>query len=111
MAARQADDDARVAKLVATGTPSVRTIYADGGQNPEFRALALTDVSRPEALIAPTDWVVDPSGAKNASPVVKVAGRKAARAAAKARAGDPAIADRSDRTSSVRKDGTPGQKS
>ena len=78
VAARQAEDDAKIAKLEAT-TPAVRTIYADGGQNPEFAKAGLADVSRPEALAAgSTDWVVEPASTKGASPVVKLAAKKAA---------------------------------
>ena len=109
--AREAQDNAKIASLVGAGTPSVRTIYADGGQNPEFHGSHLADVSRPEALTAgPTDWVVDPTGSTKASPVVKMATRRAARpsAVAKAKAPDPAVADRADRTSSIKKpSGTP----
>jgi hypothetical protein len=54
--ARRADEDARMAKLVAEGPAAVRTTYADGGQHPSFRILArqgipLGEVSRPEALV------------------------------------------------------------
>jgi murein L,D-transpeptidase YafK len=54
--ARLAEEEARVAALVADGAAAVRTTYADGGQHPSFRALAqagapaLGMVSRPEAL-------------------------------------------------------------
>ncbi len=118
VAARVAEDDARIAKLSET-TPAVRTIYADGGQNPEFRHAQLSEVSRPEALATgPTDWLVDPS--KKVSPVVKVAAKKDAAkilavkeagkdpargrtTLAKTRAPNPAVADTGDRTSSIRK--------
>jgi murein L,D-transpeptidase YafK len=104
VAARQAEDDAKVEKLVASGTPSVRTIYADGGQNPEFVKDHLADVSRPEALAsAPTDWVVEPVGGKKVSPVVKMAGKKASTTIARAKVATPALADRNDRTSSIKK--------
>lgn len=105
VAARETEDDAKIAKLVGAGTPAMRTIYADGGQNPEFAGTHLADVSRPEALAAgPTDWLVEPANSKKASPVVKMAARKAARSTfAKAKAADPAVADRGDRTSSIKK--------
>jgi murein L,D-transpeptidase YafK len=54
--ARLAQEEARVAALVADGVAAVRTTYADGGQHSSFRALAqagapsLGMVSRPEAL-------------------------------------------------------------
>ena len=108
VAAREADDDAKVAKLAAT-TPSMRTIYADGGQNAVFKGTHADDVSRPEALAAgATDWVVEPAAAKGASPVVKVAAArskaaKVARAGIKSKPADAATADRSERTSSIKK--------
>ena len=103
VAAREAEDDAKIAKLSAT-VPAVRTIYADGGQNPEFSRAQLADVSRPEALAAgPTDWVVDPVGAKHVSPVVKLAAKKAAARNAVAKAATPAMADTGDRTATIKK--------
>ena len=107
--ARAADDDAKIAKLVATGTPAMRTIYADGGQNAAFAGTHLADVSRPEALASgATDWLVDGAAGKAVSPVVKVAARKAASKVAKAKAADTAVADRADRTSSIKKPAAPG---
>jgi murein L,D-transpeptidase YafK len=107
VAAREADDDAKVAKLVASGTPAMRTIYADGGQNAVFKGTHADDVSRPEALTAgATDWLVEPAGGKATSPLVKVAAaRRAAKVAkaAKAKPVDAAAADRADRTSSIKK--------
>jgi murein L,D-transpeptidase YafK len=96
VAAKQKQDEAKAAELVAAGLPAIRTIYADGGQNQAFAAANLADVSRPEAIAAgPADWLVEPKG-KKVSPVVKVAGAKAAVKAAKesaAKAGkDPAAA-------------------
>ena len=105
VAARQAEDDARIAKLAET-TPAVRTIYADGGQNPEFAKAGLADVSRPEALAAgATDWVVEPAAVKGTSPVVKLAAKKAAArtSVAKAKAASPALADTGDRTATIKK--------
>ena len=110
VAAKVAEDDAKITKLSAT-VPAVRTIYADGGQNPEFARAQLADVSRPEALAAgPTDWLVDPASSKRVSPVVKVAAAKKAtktisivKASPKAGAADPAVADKDDRTSSIGK--------
>ena len=118
VAARQAEDDARTEKLVAAGTPAVRTIYADGGQNPEFAKANLSEVSRPEALAAaPTDWLVEPAAGRKTSPVVKVAAAKRASSAvakagdkdgavgtaSKAKPANPALADRADRTSLIKK--------
>lgn len=108
VAAREADDDAKVAKLVASGTPAMRTIYADGGQNAVFKGTHADDVSRPEALTAgATDWLVEPASGKATSPVVKVAAArraaKVAKATAKAKPVDAAAADKRDRTSSIKK--------
>ncbi len=105
VAAKAAEDDAKVAQLSVT-TPAVRTLYADGGQNAEFTHAQLADVSRPEALAAgPTDWLVEPAKSKNVSTVVKMAAKKAANgtALAKTKAPSAAVADTNDRTSSIRK--------
>ncbi|WP_375408863.1 L,D-transpeptidase family protein [uncultured Methylobacterium sp.] len=53
--ARRAEEDARIANLVAEGSAAVRTTYSDGGQHPFWAAVAakggsLGIVSRPEAL-------------------------------------------------------------
>ena len=104
VAARQSEDDAKVEKLIASGTPSVRTIYADGGQNTEFAKANLADVSRPEALSAgPTDWLVEPANGKKVSSVVKVAANKAALKSATVAKTSKAskLDDEGDRTSSI----------
>ena len=106
--ARAAEDDAKIEKLIASGTPAMRTIYADGGQNAVFTGTHLADVSRPEALTAgSTDWLVEPATGRKVSPVVKVAARKAAKSAAVAKAAakpaDAAVADRAERTGSIKK--------
>ena len=102
VAARQAEDDAKIEKLIASGTPSVRTLYADGGQNTEFSKSNLEDVSRPEALAAgPTDWLVEPAKGKTVSPVVTVAALKASTKASKSPSAK--LADENDRTSSIKK--------
>jgi murein L,D-transpeptidase YafK len=54
--AHLAEENARVAALVADGVAALRTSYSDGGQHPTFAAMAraganLGDVSRPEALL------------------------------------------------------------
>ena len=66
--ARRAEEEARVAALIAKGKPAIRTTYVDGGQHPSFRALArrksasLGQVSRPEALaLAGQEIVLTPS--------------------------------------------------
>lgn len=110
VAAREAEDDAKIEKLVASGAPAMRTIYADGGQNAVFAGTHLADVSRPEALAAgSTEWLVEPATGRKVSPVVKVAARKAAAkraSVAKAPAAQPAdkaVADRAERTGSIKK--------
>lgn len=61
VAAKQASDEAKVAALVAAGVRPVHTVYADGGQNPQFASFR-ADVSRPEALAAgPVDVPLDES--------------------------------------------------
>lgn len=108
VAAREAEDDAKISRLQAS-VPAVRTIYADGGQNPEFARSYLPDVSRPEALAAgATDWLIDSGKAKKAESKSMVAAQKPARATsvAKAKAPEPALADRSDRTSTIKKPDT-----
>lgn len=57
--AKEKRDDAKVTELIAEGVEPVRTIYADGGQNPSFASVT-TDVSRPEAIAqGPVDVAVD----------------------------------------------------
>ena len=104
VAAREAEDDAKTAKLAASGTPAVRTLYADGGQNPEFAKANLADVSRPEALAAaPTDWIVEPADKKKTSAVVKVAAKKASTTAVAKAPKDKTNEAAADRTATVGK--------
>ncbi|WP_294535188.1 murein L,D-transpeptidase family protein [uncultured Rhodoblastus sp.] len=56
--ARERADEAAVAELVARGTPPVRLVYQDGAQHPVF-AHRIADVSRPEALVPPTELALD----------------------------------------------------
>jgi hypothetical protein len=82
--ARRADEDARMAKLLADGIAAVRTTYADGGQHTSFHTLArqgvsLGDVSRPEALALAGHEVV----------VIKARPRPAATQVAEARVSKP----------------------
>jgi murein L,D-transpeptidase YafK len=68
LAGKQAQDDAVVADLVAKGVKPIRTVYDDGGQNPEFASRNL-DVSRPEAIArGPIDIVLGENGKPLASP-------------------------------------------
>ncbi len=88
VAEKRAQDDREIAELVAKGTPAVRVVYQDGGQNPVFRPQNTTafaslggtetvlaydakefgrhnlgDVSRPETLAAgPQEVEVDVKG-------------------------------------------------
>jgi murein L,D-transpeptidase YafK len=50
-------DEARIAELSATVRP-VRLVYQDGGQHPAF-ASRVAEVSRPEALVPPTEIAMD----------------------------------------------------
>ena len=85
--AEKADkDEAKVAELVASGVKPIRTVYADGGQNPVFAGYK--DTSDPDALVSgPQDIVLD-DRARPAPAAVKVAATDAAkrRAAAVAQA-------------------------
>jgi hypothetical protein len=70
VAARRADEDARMAMLLADGRAAVRTTYVDGGQHRTFATLihqgaVLGDISRPEALaFAGREIVVIPARPK-----------------------------------------------
>jgi hypothetical protein len=83
VAEKQAHDDAQVAELVKEGVKPIRLVYADGGQNNQFRGQpSITDVSDPDALMTgPTEVVLDEHG-KPVPAVVKVAEADAARATA-----------------------------
>src|SRR5215213_6003750 len=68
--ARQIEEEARVAALVAQGRPAVQVIYADGGQHSSFRTLSrrksatLGQVSRPDTLaLAGQEIILTSSGA------------------------------------------------
>ncbi|MGH6835092.1 MAG: L,D-transpeptidase family protein [Methylocella sp.] len=64
VAAKQKRDEAKVAELAAQGVRPVRTVYADGGQNPDFASLA-SYASRPEALAkGPVDIALDEGKSK-----------------------------------------------
>lgn len=63
--AKQKRDEAKIAEFVAQGVRPVHTVYADGGQHPNFASLAST-ASRPEALAqAPVDVALDEAKPKN----------------------------------------------
>lgn len=79
VAARERRDDAKVADLIAQGVRPVRTIYADGGQNPAFASRFLS-ASRPEALAQPPLEVAlddDKSRKLRLSPAVQLAALRA----------------------------------
>ena len=66
VAAKQKRDDAKIAELAAHGVRPVHTIYADGGQHPDFASLA-SYASRPEALgKGPIDIALDERKSKKA---------------------------------------------
>jgi murein L,D-transpeptidase YafK len=92
VADKQAHDDAQVAELVKQGVKPIKLVYADGGQNTQFRGQpAITDVSDPDALLTgPTEVVVDEHGAPLPA-AVKVAEADAARAAAATAKPAPAV--------------------
>ncbi|MBV9589076.1 MAG: murein L,D-transpeptidase [Hyphomicrobiales bacterium] len=62
VAAKQAEDNAKIAELVGKGTPAVKLAYDDGGQNPAFRFKTF-ETSRPEAIAeGPTVELFDAKG-------------------------------------------------
>ena len=77
---KAAKDEAEIASLIAKGVKPIRTVYADGGQNPAFSG-RIYEMSRPDAVVAgPTEIALDePSKSKPVS--VQVASAKAAAAA------------------------------
>jgi len=70
VAEKQSKDEAKVAELVASGVKPVRTVYADGGQNPVFAGYK--DSSDPDALVSgPREIVLEAT--KPVPAAVKVA--------------------------------------
>ena len=58
VAEKESDDNSKVAELVAKGVKPIRTVYADGGQNPVFAGYK--DTSDPDALVSgPQDIVLE----------------------------------------------------
>ena len=85
VAEKESKDNAKVAELAASVKP-IRTVYADGGQNPVFAGYK--DTSDPESLVGGPQEIALSDAAKPAPAVVKVAGGDAARQrAARRRAG------------------------
>jgi hypothetical protein len=67
--AKQKRDEAKIAELAAHGVRPVRTIYADGGQHPDFASLA-SYASRPETLAkGPVDIALNEGKSKQARKV------------------------------------------
>ena len=77
VAEKEAKDTAKVAELAASGVRPIRTVYADGGQNPVFTGYK--DTSDPDALVGGPQEVVLNDAAKLAPAAVKVAAADAAR--------------------------------
>ncbi|MGL4812340.1 MAG: L,D-transpeptidase family protein [Beijerinckiaceae bacterium] len=113
VASKRASDEAKVAELVAKGTPAVRVQYADGGQHPSFRHTSLAyaggdgtespvaalhgaprtqvaEISRPEAIDAQQEIALGPDG----KPVKQAAATLAKPAASTAAAAAPASSPR-----------------
>jgi murein L,D-transpeptidase YafK len=81
VAAKEAQDDAEVAQLVAKGVKPIELVYDDGGQNVAFAGRG--DVSRPEAVASgPREIELDPSTGRPVSEPVKVAAAPAPTVAA-----------------------------
>jgi murein L,D-transpeptidase YafK len=72
VAEKAGQDEAKVAELVASGVKPIRTVYADGGQNPVFAGYK--DESDPEALVAGAQDIVL---AERVSPAVRIAAAQA----------------------------------
>ncbi|WP_051952982.1 L,D-transpeptidase family protein [Methylocapsa aurea] len=91
VAAKEKRDESKVAELVALGVRPVRTVYADGGQHPDFASLS-SYASRPEALVrGPIEIALDEGKAKKSrlAPVVQMAGLKESAATAASGKPDP----------------------
>ena len=77
VADKEAKDDAKVAELIAKGQKPIRTVYADGGQNPVFANYP--DTSDPEALAGGPQEIALDEPSRAAPAVVKVAASDAAK--------------------------------
>ena len=58
VAEKRGQDEAKIAELAAGGVRPIRLVYQDGGQHPAF-ASRVAAVSRPEALVPPTEVALD----------------------------------------------------
>ncbi len=66
VAAKQKRDEAKIAELAAQGVRPVHTVYADGGQHPDFASL-VSYASRPETLAkGPIDIALDEGNSRKA---------------------------------------------
>ena len=73
VAAKQRQDEIKVAELAHSGVKAVKVVYADGGQHPEF-ADKNHDVSRPDALAkGPVEIALDDRKGKKTPAVVQIA--------------------------------------
>ena len=77
VAEKEAKDNAKAAELATSGAKAIRTVYADGGQNPVFAGYK--DTSDPEALAGGPQEVVLNDATKPARAVAKVAVADAAK--------------------------------
>jgi murein L,D-transpeptidase YafK len=95
VAAKQRQDEQKVAELVGSGVKAVKVVYADGGQHPDFADKG-HDVSRPDALASgPVEIALDDKKGRKTPAVVQLAtvrGSDAAGAAKPASAGALAMA-------------------
>jgi murein L,D-transpeptidase YafK len=71
VAAKQSQDDAVVAELVAKGAKAIQLVYEDGGQNAAF--VGRPDVSRPDAIQSPPREIVLEDPTKPLPAVIKIA--------------------------------------
>lgn len=58
VAEKSAQDELKIARLAQNGVKPVRVVYQDGGQHPFFAA-HISEVSRPETIVPPTEIVLD----------------------------------------------------
>src|SRR5271165_5958920 len=56
VAEKESSDEAEAEQLAVSGVKAIRTVYADGGQNPVF--VGYKDTSDPDALVAPPQDIV-----------------------------------------------------
>ena len=91
VAAKQRQDETKVAELAHSGVKAVKVVYADGGQHPDF-ADKNHDVSRPDALAkGPVEISLDDKKGKKTPALVQIATVKA-NAGANAFAAEPGTA-------------------